>query len=180
MPQHQSQGRPDDRDAARDADAVFGDLAELVPRAFRAWRQCMHARLTDADLPPHQARALRLLHRDGPMRPGELAQRLRIAPRSATEVIDGLEARELVRRRPDPADRRALIIEPTDAAHPVLVRTDALRREAMRDYTREMTDSDRRELARLLGMLGWAADECRGTGGTGGTGGPGGPGGPGH
>lgn len=177
MPQEQSQGRPDEGvgqrvgrsqvgdsadsgDSGDSGDAVFGELADLVPRAFRAWRQCMHARLTDADLPPHQARALRLLHRDGAMRPGELAQRLRIAPRSATEVVDRLAARGLVRRRPDPGDRRALIVELTDAAQPALVRTDELRREAMREYTLALTVADRRELARLMGMLG-RADVCR-------------------
>ena len=36
------------------------------------------------------------------MRPSVLAERLRIAPRSATEVVDALEARGLVERGPDP------------------------------------------------------------------------------
>ena len=49
-----------------------------------------------------------------PMRLSELSDRLHIAPRSATEVVDALEARGLVERRPDPSDRRATLVELTE------------------------------------------------------------------
>ncbi|MDD0859754.1 MarR family transcriptional regulator [Arthrobacter alpinus] len=42
----------------------------------------------------------------GDVRLKDLAERLRIAPRSATEVVDQLEAKGLVRREADPSDRR--------------------------------------------------------------------------
>lgn len=135
---------PDDLDAA---------LADLIPRSFRGLRRRIHARVEDGDLPPHQGRALRLLDRGGPMRPGELARCLRIAPRSATEVVDGLTERGLVRRRPDPSDRRAMIVEVTSAAAPALARTDELRRAAIGDYTEGLSARDRRELVRLLSLL---------------------------
>ena len=41
--------------------------------------------------------------RHGTMRLSELSDHLHIAPRSTTEVVDALEARDLVRRRADPA-----------------------------------------------------------------------------
>lgn len=135
---------PDETDAA---------LADLIPRSFRGLRRCIHARLGDDDLPPHQARALRLVQTHGPIRPGEVARLLRIAPRSATEVIDGLEERGLVRRRPDPSDRRAMIVEVTGAAVAALERTEAMRVAAIEDYTAAMSPADRRELARLLTLL---------------------------
>lgn len=47
------------------------------------------------------------------VRNSHLAERLHIAAHSTTEVVDQLEAKELVIRTPDPADRRAtLITEP--------------------------------------------------------------------
>ena len=49
------------------------------------------------------------------MRPGALAEHLRIAPRSATEVVDDLQERGLVERAPDPADRRATLVRLTEA-----------------------------------------------------------------
>ena len=43
-----------------------------------------------------------------------MSDRLRIAPRSTTEVLDDLEAKGLVERRPDPQDRRATLVVPTE------------------------------------------------------------------
>lgn len=135
------------------ADDLDAALADLIPRAFRGLRRRNHALLQEGDLPPHQARALRLLDRKGPMRPGELARCLRIAPRSATEVVDGLAERGVVRRRPDPDDRRAMLVEVTGDAAALLARTDALRRAAISDYVAGMSTQDRRELVRLLSQL---------------------------
>ena len=48
------------------------------------------------------------------MRLSKLSEHLHIAPRSATEVVDALESRGLVRRSPDPDDRRATLVELTE------------------------------------------------------------------
>lgn len=48
------------------------------------------------------------------LRLGALAGWLQITPRSVTEVVDALEALGLVARRPDPADRRAVLVDLTD------------------------------------------------------------------
>ena len=65
-----------------------------------------------------------MLGAHGAMRLSELSDHLHIAPRSATEVVDALEARGLVERRPDPADRRATLVELTEDGARVL---DAIR-----------------------------------------------------
>lgn len=73
-------------------------------------------------LSPHQARALGMIDRwvrmlgatDG-IRISDLAARLHIAPRSATEVVDALQQRDLVDRSPDPNDRRAVLVCSTGA-----------------------------------------------------------------
>ena len=48
-----------------------------------------------------------------PMSMSELAAKLRIERPNATALVDDLEARGLVRRRPHPTDRRAKIVEAT-------------------------------------------------------------------
>jgi DNA-binding MarR family transcriptional regulator len=84
------------------------------------------------------------------MRLSELSDRLRIAPRSATEVVDALEARRLARRRPDPGDRRATLVEVTDDGSGVL---DAVRgTEAERVFGR-LSPADRSHLGRILGKI---------------------------
>jgi DNA-binding MarR family transcriptional regulator len=47
-----------------------------------------------------------LVRQDGPMTPGQLAQVTELPSSTTTRVLDRLEARGLVRREPDPGDRR--------------------------------------------------------------------------
>src|SRR3954464_8953511 len=97
---------------ADDGTAALGDL---LMRAARTLRRRFGEVLTPWELSPHQARALRVgSSRDG-VRLSERAEALRIAPRSATEVADGLQERGLVERAPDPTDRRAVGLTPTAA-----------------------------------------------------------------
>ena len=64
------------------------------------------AAVAELDLAPAQARALHELDLDRPISMRELAERLKSDPSNVTGVIDRLEARGLVERRPDPTDRR--------------------------------------------------------------------------
>ncbi|WP_329562851.1 MarR family transcriptional regulator [Streptomyces uncialis] len=63
-----------------------------------------------------QATALREL--TGPMTMRELAERMSCEPSNATFVVDKLEKRELLERRPHPTDRRAkrLVLTPQGTA----------------------------------------------------------------
>lgn len=55
-------------------------------------------------------KALDLIDRFGPLTARELSARSGLAPASVTSLIDRLEARELVRRQPNPADGRSILI----------------------------------------------------------------------
>jgi DNA-binding MarR family transcriptional regulator len=87
------------------------------------------------------------------MRLSALSDRLHIAPRSATEVVDALESRGLVQRQPDPDDRRATLAALTEHGTSVL---DAIRAargtEAERIFDR-LSPTDRAHLARILRKL---------------------------
>ena len=125
-------------------------LAEAFRSVARQLRETSQETLAPWDITPAQLRALRMLRRHGIMRLSELSDRLRIAPRSATEVVDALEAQGLVQRRPDPGDRRATLVEVTDDGSGVL---DAIRgSEAERVFGR-LTPADRSHLARILRKL---------------------------
>jgi DNA-binding MarR family transcriptional regulator len=105
------------------------------------------------DITPAHLRALRTLARHGTMRLSELSDHLRIAPRTATEVVDALQARDLVRRRADPADRRAILVEVTERGAGTLDEIRATRgTEAGRVFGR-LSPADRAELARILSKL---------------------------
>jgi DNA-binding MarR family transcriptional regulator len=152
------------------------DLGNLFHAAFRGLRRGWMEQLSPWGLTPHQWRALQAAgHHDGELHgvelqagePGadggssggglrlkELAERLRIAPRSATEVVDQLEAKGLVERRPDPADRRATRVFLTPTGRQLHAEVAAARREQSERYFAALSPADRAELARLLERLG--------------------------
>lgn len=139
-----------DRAAAGRESAGDETLAEAFWAVARRLRDTSQETLAPWDITPAQLRALRMLRRHGVMRLSELSDRLRIAPRSATEVVDALEKRGLAGRRPDQGDRRATLVEVTDDGGSVL---DAIRgSEAERVFSR-LTPADRSQLARILRKL---------------------------
>jgi len=127
-----------------------GDL--LFGTARRLRREYAVA-LLDADVTPAQARALRTVMEAGALRPSALAERLQIAARSATEVVDALEERGLVERGPDPDDRRATLVRPTAAARAELAEVDRVRHVQSERFLAVLSDRDRKALDRILRVL---------------------------
>jgi DNA-binding MarR family transcriptional regulator len=129
---------------------VLGDLLMRVARTQRRrWREA----LAPWDLSPHQARALRVVcGRDG-VRLSDLAEALHIAPRSATEVADGLQDRGLVERAADPADRRAVVLRPTEAGRRTQREVADARIADSTELFDRLTPADRAELERILRAL---------------------------
>lgn len=136
---------------------TVGDRDDSLSDAFRSvarrLRQASAESLARWDLTPSQFRALRVLMRHDAMRPSELSEHLRIAPRSTTEVLDGLEAKGLVERRPDPHDRRATLVVPTEHGTDLGATIRAAQgNEAERVFER-LSPTDRAHLARILRKL---------------------------
>src|SRR3954449_7751219 len=135
------------------ADDGTADLGDLLMRAARTLRRRWRSVLAPWDLSPHQARAFAVVGtRDG-VRLSDLAEALHIAPRSATEVADGLQARGLVERTPDPADRRAVILRPTGEGRRIRAEIDAARTADSAELFARLPVGDRAELARILQAL---------------------------
>ena len=128
-------------------------LGELLMRAARGQRRRWRDTLAPWDLSPHHARALRVVTDRAGMRLSDLAEALHIAPRSATEVADALQARGLVERRPDPTDRRAVVLTPTEEGRRVQAEIAAARAADNRDLFARLDADDRATLARILRTL---------------------------
>jgi DNA-binding MarR family transcriptional regulator len=141
-----SQDRPADQDSGESLSEIFWSVA-------RQLRGASQETLAPWDITPAHLRALRALGHHGSMRLSDLSGRLHIAPRSATEVVDALESRGLVRRQPDPGDRRATLVEMTEHGAEVMTAIRAARgNDAERAFGR-LSPADRTELARILGQL---------------------------
>lgn len=139
----------------RDAPDSGGDesLADAFWSVARKLRETSQETLAPWDITPAQFRALRVLRHHGVMRLSELSDRLHIAPRSTTEVIDALESRDLVRRRPDPDDRRAILVEVTERGTSVLDAVRAVRGTEAERAFELLSPADRAHLTRILREL---------------------------
>jgi DNA-binding MarR family transcriptional regulator len=128
-------------------------LAEALMAVARQLRVRSAETLAPWHITPAHLRALRTLARHGTMRLSELSDHLQIAPRTATEVVDALQAQDLVRRRADPGDRRAILVEVTQQGADVLAEIRATSgAEAGRIFGR-LSLAERAELACVLSKL---------------------------
>ncbi|MEV6067139.1 MarR family transcriptional regulator [Nocardia sp. NPDC052001] len=131
-----------------------GDLPDLFLRTAKRIRHSQMANLAPLGLTPAQARALRTLSRAAePLRMSDLAERLGIVPRSATTVVDALEAAGLLTRTPDPTNRRATLVELTDAGRTLLTRMSEARVQAARDLFSTLSPDRRETLRDILAEL---------------------------
>ncbi|HVV18476.1 MAG TPA: MarR family transcriptional regulator [Pseudonocardiaceae bacterium] len=136
--------RQDDRDDS---------LADAFRSVARLLRQASARTPARWDLTPSRFRALRVLLHHGAMRPSALSEHLHIAPRSTTELLDGLAAQGLVERRPGPEDRRATLAEPTGHGRQVAAQIRAATGTESDRLFATLSPDDRARLTRILGEL---------------------------
>ncbi|CAL9581906.1 MarR family winged helix-turn-helix transcriptional regulator [Streptomyces sp. enrichment culture] len=119
-------------------------IGEIVARFYADYEEAAG----EHTLTGPQARLLSLLSLEPlPMR--KLAQKLKCEPSNVTGIVDRLESRGLVERRPDPADRRVKVAAATEQGREVA--RDL--REGLR-FAREplagLSEEERRSLRDLL------------------------------
>lgn len=85
--------------------------------------------------------------------PGQLAEGMHLSSGAMTNRLDRLEAAGLIRRLPDPSDRRGTLIEPTEAGNAAweLSTGAQARREAL--IASALSDEEKEELHDLLRRL---------------------------
>ncbi|MFE7672897.1 MarR family winged helix-turn-helix transcriptional regulator [Streptomyces albidoflavus] len=91
---------------------------------------------------------------EGPVRQGVLAGAFEVAPRTVTELVDGLERDGLVERRADPKDRRARLVALTEAGERVNERAMATRAEVIQEIFADLSAEERAALSAMLGAVG--------------------------
>ncbi|MCW2495532.1 MarR family transcriptional regulator [Jatrophihabitans sp.] len=128
-------------------------LGESFWALARQLRRASLDSLAEWDVTPSQARVLRVLARRDGLRLSDLAEHLRIAARSTTEVVDGLEAKGLVRRSPDPNDRRATLVSLTEQGAALCGQLRASRGSGAELVFDRLSATDRAHLARILRRL---------------------------
>ncbi|MET0423211.1 MAG: MarR family transcriptional regulator [Actinoplanes sp.] len=129
------------------------NLSEAFWAVARQLRHRSRVALEPWDLSPSLARALAVLERHGDMRLSALADHLRIAPRTATEVADDLQRLGLAERRPDPDDRRAVRVALTAEGTRTGKDIQQARQAESAGFFAALDPADRDDLARVLRKL---------------------------
>ena len=141
------------------ADVAARTLAELVPRLGRLIAGALE---TDPDV-SLSLRQYRMLERlaERPHRTSELASTSGVSQPTASAAVGSLEARGLVVREPDPADRRAALITLTEQGRAMLAVAKARVLERLVLITRDMSEEQAEALKALQPVLTEGMDRTR-------------------
>ena len=114
-------------------DIDYAALAEFR-FALRRFQMFSETKAGEAGLTPQQHQALLAIRAADPdaATVGYVAQRLIVKPHTASELIDRLEAIDLVRREPAPSDRRRALLRLTSQATGILSALSSAHREEIR------------------------------------------------
>ena len=139
-----------------DLDSLTEGIVERIQILAKAFDRSLEETLTQFDLDGRSYHLLGRLRSYGPpyrRSPGQLAADMRLSSGAMTNRLDRAEAAGLIRRLPDPDDRRGTLIAPTEAGNATWDRTTGTqaRREAM--IASALRPAERAELHRLLRHL---------------------------
>src|SRR5580765_8719277 len=119
---------------AREVDAVAESLHSAAVHLSRRLRVEDEARGISAS----RLSALATLVEAGPMRIGALAQAEQVEPPTMTRLADAMEREGLLTRRPDPDDRRAVVLHATAKGRRSLERDRAQRVAVLARHVRSL------------------------------------------
>jgi len=116
----------------------------------RELRTVYDDRFAELSLNLSQASLLAFVHEFGATSQTALARSLKLGRAATGTVIDQLEDRELVRRLPDPEDRRVWLIEVTGAGAALSSRVLEIDEVVRQELRRGISKQERQQLASLL------------------------------
>ncbi len=139
-----------------DLNSLTEGIVERIQILGKAFDRSMDETLEQYGLDRRSYHLLGRLRSYGPpyqRSPGQLAADMRLSSGAMTNRLDRMEAAGLIRRLPDPSDRRGTLVEPTETGHSRWDGTAGTqaRREAM--IASVLEPADREQLHRLLRRL---------------------------
>ena len=138
------------RDNLRTSNGLAHALRPAVMRLARRLRQMQDESL---GLNPNQLSALAVLLNSGDQLMGELAAQEKVRPPSMTRIVNSLEARGFVARRPDPRDHRQCLVSLTESGRQVLLANRRRRDQWLAVGIAELDPAEREVLRRAVAVL---------------------------
>jgi DNA-binding MarR family transcriptional regulator len=107
-----------------------------------------------ADMSPGTFQILAIVEGEGaPMPPSVIAERMLTTSGTMTALLDTLQKRGLIRRIPNPADRRSLLVELTDAGRDVVDVVLPVTHRITQELFGHLGEAERERLIRTLGRV---------------------------
>ncbi|KAF2416009.1 MarR family winged helix-turn-helix transcriptional regulator [Microbacterium sp. B35-30] len=133
--------------------ALTDDVSFLLARANAIALAAGNAALAEHGLKARSYSVLVLASGDARPSQRELAEFLRLDPSQVVSLVDELQSRGLVERRPDPSDRRANVVVATDAGRSLVATARESARAAEERVHGQLSAEDRETLGALLRAL---------------------------
>jgi DNA-binding MarR family transcriptional regulator len=129
---------------------VESDLGWALGVVFRRYAKASAVALGDVPGGPRGYQVLATTNAEGPKRQLDLAAQLGVDRTVMTYLLDDLEKAGLVQRQPDPADRRARLIQPTEQGVETLCNLEARLRTAEQEVLGILDEAERSSFRLLL------------------------------
>lgn len=131
-------------------ETLEAQLAETFADFGPAYRRLVHSAKEETGITYARARLLHALSAHGSMIMSGLRDELGITARSVTALVDGLEDEGHVKRVPHPSDRRATVVELTDAGKEAVDGMHVSFSRAAATAFQPLDDEDKVDLLRIM------------------------------
>jgi DNA-binding MarR family transcriptional regulator len=137
-------------------DPLTEGIVQRLQFLAKRFNQSMDRTLEEFGLEHRSYHLLGTLRSVGPpyqRTPGQLAEDMHLSSGAMTNRLDRMEEAGLIRRLPDPSDRRGTLIEPTKAGHAVWDQAVSTQAQTEALIAGTLSKAEREELHRLLRHL---------------------------
>jgi MarR family 2-MHQ and catechol resistance regulon transcriptional repressor len=149
-----SKPRTETRNGANDRDrAATLQLVIALGRALQAMERVVRPHLATSGLAMTEFAVLEALYHKGPLRLGEIRDRILVTGASTTYVVKKLEERGLMRRKSCAEDSRVVLGELTAKGRALIDDVFPVHVEMLQQAAAGLTVSEKREASRLLRAL---------------------------
>ena len=142
-----------------------------APRGFDTWltvgrtnlkvHRVLNQLLGEVDLSLAQHEILVTIHRNDSLTQGELSERLHVIKSNASALLNKLEARDLVRRDPDPQDSRVRRLSLTPEGQALVKRSFAVQSRVVRAMVSVMSDEELELMTKVMERVSSSLDRLQ-------------------
>lgn len=144
-------------DERPDLDVTPMGVIGRISRLAQGYERTMAENFARFNLGPDEFDVLATLRRSGApyeLNPGTLLSSMMVCSATVTHRLDKLQARGLIERRPDPKDRRAVLVKLSAGGKRLVDRALVAHLALEHDLLQHLSSGERETLARLLRKLG--------------------------